>query len=160
MFLAFKSGGLEKSMEEAAKIFGQRIKAIRESKGLSQRQFADQIGSSYRAIQNYEMGISTPSAKVLEGIVGLGFNANWLLTGMGAMRIEETTKEFHFKQDMDLLISIIKEVDLFFSKRNLSPPMNVFKEIVLKAYDEIQKTNCETNEEMIELHFSKILSQI
>ena len=36
--------------------------------------------------QAYEVGDNQPSVKVIESLVKLGFNANWLLTGEGEMK--------------------------------------------------------------------------
>lgn len=64
-----------------------RLKIARESTGKSQREMADQLGTSFRAWQDYEAGKNFPGGKVFESLVKLGFNANWLLTGEGDMRV-------------------------------------------------------------------------
>lgn len=63
----------------------ERIKIIRESMGLSQKDMAKTLGSSLPSIQNYEAGNSVPGGNIFEALVKLGFNANWLLTGEGDM---------------------------------------------------------------------------
>jgi transcriptional regulator with XRE-family HTH domain len=62
---------------------GDRLKAARETTRKSQKEFAAMINASYRALQDYEAGISVPGGKVLEAYVRLGFDANWLLIGEG-----------------------------------------------------------------------------
>lgn len=44
---------------------------------------------SYSIYQKYEMGRSAPGGEAIAGFVGVGINANWLLTGEGPMRLEE-----------------------------------------------------------------------
>lgn len=48
--------------------FAEHLKAIRLSKGITQKQLGEAIGSSERGIQNYELGISKPK---YEAIVAL-----------------------------------------------------------------------------------------
>lgn len=70
-----------------------RIKAIRESLGYSQKDMALAIDSSLPSVQNYESGKSIPGGNVFEALVKLGFNANWLLTGKGKMRVDYPLSE-------------------------------------------------------------------
>lgn len=62
-----------------------RLKKIRESLGLSQREMAEAVDSSFTSWQGYEAGRNTPGGKVLESLANMGFNINWLLTGIGEM---------------------------------------------------------------------------
>lgn len=71
----------------------ERIKTVRESLGLSQKDMAKAINASLPSIQNYEAGKSVPGGDVIKSLVKLGFNANWLLTGEGTMRLEEGSIE-------------------------------------------------------------------
>lgn len=64
----------------------ERLKTVRESAGNDQKTMAEQLGISFRSWQDYELGKSVPGGKVFEALVKLGFNANWLLTGEGAMQ--------------------------------------------------------------------------
>ncbi len=47
---------------------------------------AEQLKISFRSWQDYELGKSVPGGKVFEALAKLGFNANWLLTGEGAIQ--------------------------------------------------------------------------
>jgi transcriptional regulator with XRE-family HTH domain len=67
----------------------QRIKSARGVLGYSQREFAEAIGSKFRSLQDYERGLKMPGGQVFVGLVGMGFNANWLLTGKGPMLLAE-----------------------------------------------------------------------
>lgn len=64
----------------------ERIKIVRDSLGESQKEFAKAIDISLPALQGYEAGISYPGGKVFESLIRRGFNANWLLAGVGSMR--------------------------------------------------------------------------
>lgn len=68
---------------------GGRIKAARESLGLSQDGLALAVGGSKRGIQDNEARNRVPGGEVICGMVRLGINANWLLTGEGPMRIAD-----------------------------------------------------------------------
>jgi len=60
-----------------------RIKFMRETLGKTQKEMASLLGIGQRTWQNYEEGVHEPSWKALNGLAGLGINANWLLTGQG-----------------------------------------------------------------------------
>lgn len=62
-----------------------RLKSARAALGLTQAQMAEQSGVSARGYQGYEDGRSVPGGEVVAGMVRLGINANWLLTGEGDM---------------------------------------------------------------------------
>lgn len=64
----------------------ERLKAIRDELGKTQKEMAVLTGISYRTWQNYEDGVNSPGWDACEALVKLGFNANWLLTGEGEMR--------------------------------------------------------------------------
>ena len=45
--------------------FGERLKHLRSQHGLTQKDFAKEIGITERAYQNYEINASTPTYKML-----------------------------------------------------------------------------------------------
>lgn len=67
----------------------ERIKFVRGTLGYSQKEMAKAIKSSLPSVQGYEAGDSVPGGKVIEALVKLGFNANWLLTGEGSLKNED-----------------------------------------------------------------------
>ena len=73
---------------------GQRIKELRKMLGLSQREFAEKIGKSFRAVQNWEYGQRTPDESTLK-LIAKEFNVNeeWLKTGKGEMFVEGAVAE-------------------------------------------------------------------
>lgn len=62
-----------------------RLKEARAALGLSQTEIAARSGVPVGTIRKYEQGPSLPGAEAIEAFVGLGINANWLLTGEGDM---------------------------------------------------------------------------
>jgi phage repressor protein C with HTH and peptisase S24 domain len=68
-----------------------RLKIMRESMQLSQKDLAKKLQISLTALQGYEVGRSVPGGNIFEALVKLGFNANWLLTGEGEMKRGEAT---------------------------------------------------------------------
>lgn len=65
--------------------FDERLRKAREYSHKSQRLFAEMVGCSLSAWQSYESGASVPGGRVLEQLCLLGYNGDWLLTGLGAM---------------------------------------------------------------------------
>ena len=63
-----------------------RIKAIRDSEGLTQDAFGKRIGSARNTIANYETGNRVPSNAVITSICReFNVNETWLRTGEGEM---------------------------------------------------------------------------
>lgn len=67
----------------------ERLRAARSVFKLKQKEMAAQSGVSDRSYQGYEDGRSVPGGEAIEGFVRLGINANWLLTGEGAMLLSD-----------------------------------------------------------------------
>ena len=60
--------------------FGERLRQIRESKHLTQKQFAELIGSTERGIQRYESGERKPAFDVILAILdNVDVSADYLL---------------------------------------------------------------------------------
>ncbi|MEN3039748.1 MAG: helix-turn-helix domain-containing protein, partial [Candidatus Kryptonium sp.] len=65
---------------------GQRIKAVREALGLSQKAFGERIGRAYMSIYQYESGKRIPDETTLLLISSeFGVSLEWLKTGKGDM---------------------------------------------------------------------------
>lgn len=64
----------------------ERIKKLRKAKGLTQVEFAEQIGSSQKSVTGYETGRRNPSSSVINNICKtFSVNEEWLRTGIGEM---------------------------------------------------------------------------
>ena len=60
--------------------FGERLKQIREGQGLTQKEFAERIGSTERGIRRYEAGDREPAFRVILSILdNIDVDANYLL---------------------------------------------------------------------------------
>lgn len=60
--------------------FGQRLRAVRKQNGLTQKQFAERIGSDERGIRRYEAGTIKPNLDVILSILdNINVDANYLL---------------------------------------------------------------------------------
>lgn len=68
---------------------GERLKAVRARLEYTQKGIAQAAGSKLRSWQDYEKGLKVPGSQVIAGLVGLGINANWVLTGEGPMMLED-----------------------------------------------------------------------
>jgi phage repressor protein C with HTH and peptisase S24 domain len=65
---------------------GERIRAVREALGLTQKEFAGRIGITYQMLGLYERGKYEPSEKVLKLISStFGVSYEWLREGKGEM---------------------------------------------------------------------------
>jgi transcriptional regulator with XRE-family HTH domain len=78
---------MEKKRTTAAKT-GERVAQIRAMLNLNQEDMAARIGASFSSYRAYEAGQRLMRGDHLFRLVELGFNANWLLAGIGPMRVE------------------------------------------------------------------------
>ena len=67
----------------------ERLKMARESLGFSIGDMAKKLGMSFPGYRDNENGKRVPKSTIIEGFVQLGFDANWILTGEGSMRLGE-----------------------------------------------------------------------
>ncbi|MBL8396626.1 MAG: hypothetical protein JNL84_00565, partial [Candidatus Accumulibacter sp.] len=72
---------------------GRRIRVARESLGLTQDGLAKAVKGSKRGIQDNETRFRVPGGEVIAGLIDLGISANWLLSGVGPMRIADQPAE-------------------------------------------------------------------
>lgn len=71
----------------------QRLRELRESLGISQREFAKRIGMSQSTYAHYEAGTHTPSAAGIAIICStFGVSERWLRTGEGEMYTDNERK--------------------------------------------------------------------
>ena len=69
---------------------GERIRALREALGLSQREFGERIGRTLRGVQNYEYNKTSPDEATLILISRtFGVSLEWLKTGKGEMMLKK-----------------------------------------------------------------------
>ncbi|MCL1999451.1 MAG: helix-turn-helix domain-containing protein [Turicibacter sp.] len=71
----------------------ERIKQIRKSRGLKQREFGNRIGITTGSISNIEKGKRSPSEQTIMAICKeYKVNINWLKTGVGDMFLTDETE--------------------------------------------------------------------
>jgi transcriptional regulator with XRE-family HTH domain len=89
---------------------GQRFTDIRKNLGMTQKEFAERLGVSAGAVQGYEYG-KIPKGEVLQTLLEMGFDLNWLVDGRGSMMREQT-------QDVELDRMLMWNVAYFLCKRS------------------------------------------
>lgn len=76
----------KKFVDARKKIFGDRIKAIRQHFKIAQNIFAEQLKTSAGYISEIESGKTNPGIDLMEALKNIyHVNINWLLTGIGDM---------------------------------------------------------------------------
>ncbi len=96
------------------KEIGKRIKQLRNFLGLTQREFADRIYSSYRSVQNWESGdrfISESNLRLLMDEYGV--SADWIYHGTGEM-----FQPFFKKTDSDIFLPAAEIIKTPFTLSN------------------------------------------
>lgn len=88
--LASELKGLYSDAKWCPVSLSERVKNIRADLGYTQKTMAAALGVTTRTWQIWEEGGSVPGGNHLQSLVRLGFDANWILTGEGPMRREET----------------------------------------------------------------------
>ena len=73
-------------------MISERLKAERESLGLSQQALADRVGVSLRSQQNYESGDRIPDATYLGAMAEAGADVLFILTGQRGQPVPQLTK--------------------------------------------------------------------
>jgi len=68
---------------------GERLKQVRESLSYSQKEMAQAIDTNPQTWRVYEANKSVPGGNVLEALARMGFNVNWILTGVGPMKLNK-----------------------------------------------------------------------
>ncbi|WP_419798508.1 MAG: helix-turn-helix domain-containing protein [Terasakiella sp.] len=110
------------------KDIGQRFTEIRKNLGVTQKEFADRLGVSLGAVQGYEYG-KVPKGEVLQVLLNMGFNLNWLVDGRGTMMRDQS-------QDVALNRMLMWNVAYFLSKRNeTSEDAELYADAFMEIYD-------------------------
>jgi len=100
--------------------FGEKVKAARKKMGISQEEFANEIGVSLRTVTNYETGDRYPKKREMYNKMAsvLGVDVNYLLTDDEAFLLSAEKKYGHSgKKQAQALVS---EIGALFSGGKLS----------------------------------------
>ncbi len=123
-------------MQDASlrKALGKRIKQLRKEKGLTQKELANQIGSSHAQLNKYESGLNTPPldrllllAEVLESSV------DHLLAGHGQgkppLHNQRLIQRFQIIEefDADERETIIKILDAMIAKHSMTSTLKAME---------------------------------
>lgn len=116
---------------------GDRLRAAREALGYTQKGVADAAGSKFRSWQDYEAGKKSPGSQVIAGLVRLGVNANWVLTGEGPMMLADIGSPGASGPalDRELLKLIVDAVDSGLEAMDLEMGSAKKAELILAIYD-------------------------
>jgi len=86
----------------------ERLKAVREALGLSQREFGEKLGVSRDVISNLEYNRVQPKELLLKHICQLyGVNEEWLQTGIGEMFLDNRIPN----KKLEEAITIFKDLE-------------------------------------------------
>ena len=100
--------------------FGEKIKAARKKAGMSQEEFANEIGVSLRTVTNYETGDRYPKKREMYGKMAeaLGVDINYLLTDDEAFLLSAENKYGHSGKKQAQ--TLVNEIGALFSGGKLS----------------------------------------
>ena len=105
--------------------FSNRLKELRIKSGYTQAEMAEKCGVSARMWVKYEQGVSLPGAEVLLKFAYLGFDMEYLFTGI--ILTEEEEREVVLLHDENKLIE------------NFRAATNKSKEIILAISEMVEK---------------------
>lgn len=77
------------SSDNQKQAVGLRIKEARSALGLTQKELCEKAGMKLPSVRDYELGNRIPGGEAVADLVSIGINANWLLTGEGAMLLSD-----------------------------------------------------------------------
>lgn len=112
----------------------ERLKMARELLGYTQKEMAKKINTNVQTWQVYEAGSSVPGGKVLESLVRLGLNVNWILTGKGEMTLDSENNIEFVCSRIKLIVEVYQE---FLIDRKWRPPANLIARQIADIYREV-----------------------
>lgn len=123
------------------KEYARRLLEIRQALKINQSVIKKEVGCSLASWQEYETAKSAPNAKVLEALVEKGFNANWILSGKGEMKLDDEPISLSSVDNKKALKKVVKALwtEVEESDANLSP--SGAAGIVALAYEEYLASN-------------------
>lgn len=151
-FLILFKGGFGITM------MNERLKAVRSSKDMSQREIAQFLGIGLKSWQQYENGSSIPGGKVLESLlVKLRVNINWLLSGSGKMYFTEGEVDF----DRELLTQAITTLESCLVKKGIKLDPAKRGKVAVKLFENLKRSGVSAeNLEMVEREALELLELV
>lgn len=121
----------------------ERLKQIRKNAGLTQEAFGEKLGMTRGYIAQIEMGMKSPSDRMLRDICRqFRVNEDWLRTGAGDPYIPRPKNQ----QIADFMNSVMEEVDESI-KKNLILALSKLDESDWEVIEKIARQMAEKNEE-------------
>lgn len=143
------------------KSLGKRLQQVRKALGYTQSGISDVVGSKMRSWQEYEKGSRTPGGQVFAGLVNIGVNANWVLTGEGPMLIKDlATSEGREKNDQIIAEVVSKAVQIALNQLDTADQGNQLGVAERKGRYEFQplppRENSEKNETLDDTYITEL----
>lgn len=122
---------------------GNRIKKLRNSIGITQKEFSDVVGISHNYLSQIESGSRSPSSSLIYKISKeFGVDQSWLSDGKG----ELTLNKSHQKSlDRDYLKFVIQSVEEFLIQENFVLTPSKKAELIILIYDLFEEDRDSTN---------------
>jgi transcriptional regulator with XRE-family HTH domain len=92
-----------------------RLKEERVHLGLTQPIFAEFAFAKKRTVQDWEKGVSSPTAIQLEALAKVGCDVQYIVTGVRSVNLEKisrqpTTPHFDFEGKLSTIVKVLEEV--------------------------------------------------
>ena len=121
--------------------FNERLKSIREEKGLTQQQLSDRSGVSVRTIQNYESGSYSPRFGIVDKLAeALEFTSPELL-GQSGMLVAEAADKGGSKNAREMSKLVEEVVGMFAGGTLPKEDKDAYMAAISKAYFESNEEN-------------------
>ncbi|MDF1555782.1 MAG: helix-turn-helix transcriptional regulator [Deferrisomatales bacterium] len=116
---------------------GARLQELRKRWGYPQSEMAAVCCVGYRTWQGYEKGERLPNAEVIQQLVDIEANANWILNGVGSPELKGELEETVSKSR---LIHTINFTENHLLKHNIVLPTNTKAELFVTLYEIARKS--------------------
>lgn len=88
---------------------GFRLRVIRNSMGMSQKEFADFLGTYQVRISSIEKGTAQPTFSILQKLSAMGYDMSWLLNGIPS---ENVTDYVSSNIEIIKIVSVLEKLDI------------------------------------------------
>ncbi len=141
-----------------------RIKMLRETLGLTQKEFAAKLGRTIRAVQRYESGQRSPDETTLR-LIEQTFNVNpeWLRHGKGEMFSQKEEKQedvllelFKAMEQLEGKVPRIvkKAIYRMYETQDIKGLIEIFTDYLYDLAEGIKRKNIPTNKEKFKGNYS------
>ena len=121
--------------------FNERLKTIREEKGLTQQQLSDRSGVSVRTIQNYESGSYSPRFGIVDKLAeALEISSSELL-GQSGMLVAEAAEKDGGRSARDMSKLVDEVIGMFAGGSLPQEDKDAYMNAISRAYFESKEEN-------------------